>query len=305
MKPVHIGLFLALTTLWVASGCETGQLPDDASAEETLSEDMASPADEARARLEANEGGQILLRAIEAHGGLDTWYNTPTSSYTWEYSNVDMNFRFKSHLVADNRTRQVYHDLLEVGTVDEMQPVDGAFAWDGEKAWIHPDTLSQPNPRFWATTGYYFESIPFILSDPGLQYERLPDEELDGEMYDLVRVSYDSGVGDSPGDMYLLYVDKETSVVRAIRYTVTYGMSKDDAVARDQRETLFYYNDYTTVDGLTVATYFDGYHFVDGEIAAPKNKAWATDISFSEPFDPAKLTMPAEARVQPMPQAAE
>ena len=72
----------------------------------------------ARERLEASDGGRLVLRAIEAHGGLEAWYRAPTSSYTWEYANVGSDVRFKSFLVADNRTREVYHDLLTTGSYD-------------------------------------------------------------------------------------------------------------------------------------------------------------------------------------------
>lgn len=284
----------------LVTGCQPQDVqPAEAEVETSVADVMA---EEARQRLEANEGGQLVLKSIEAHGGLETWYNTRTSSYTWEYANVDMDFRFRSHMVVDNHTRKAYHDLVELGTYEEPQPVDGQFAWDGQDAWISPASLEQPNPRFWATTGYYFESIPFILADPGVYYERVPDEELDGVMYDRVDVSYGSGVGDSPGDIYMLYINKETALVDAIRYTVTYGQSKEEAMEVEApRETLFYYKDYVTIDGLTVATYFNGHHFKDGEIIAPKNDAWASNISFTEAFDESRLIMPAEGRVQSMP----
>ncbi|MBX2820730.1 MAG: hypothetical protein KTR29_13645 [Rhodothermaceae bacterium] len=295
MKNVYVVSLFAFVFLGLLA-CEPQEMP--AEAEASVTEVMA---EEARQRLEVNEGGQLVLKSIEAHGGLEAWYNARTSSYSWEYANVDMDFRFKSHMVVDNHTRQAYHDLLELGTHSEAKPVSGQFAWDGKDAWISPDTLKQPNPRFWATTGYYFESIPFILADPGISYERVPDEELDGVMYDRVDISYGVGVGDSPGDIYMLYVNKETALVDAIRYTVTYGQSKEEAMQQESpRETLFYYKDYVTVDGLTVATYFNGHHFKDGEIIAPKNDAWATDISFSKPFDEIRLAMPEEGRVQPM-----
>jgi hypothetical protein len=243
-----------------------------------------------------------VLRAIEAHGGIEAWYAAPTSSYNWEYSNASSNSRFKSYLVADNRTRQVYHDLLELGTPDNTQPIQAQFAWDGQEAWISPDTLTQPNPRFWATTGYYFESIPFVLSDPGLHYERLPDEDLDGTPHDMVNVSYDNGVGDSSGDTYVLYVNKETSLVDAIRYTVTF-YSGPTPPGEPLRETLFYYEDYVTVDGLTVATHFRGFNVLGGEVTTFKNEAWASDISFRRPFDESRLVMPGDGRVQPMPES--
>ncbi|NBC86612.1 MAG: hypothetical protein GVY25_10525, partial [Bacteroidetes bacterium] len=63
-------------------------MSDDASTSEVLS-DAKDRADAARSRLEQSEAGRLLLRAIEAHGGLLAWYQAPTSSYTWEYANRD------------------------------------------------------------------------------------------------------------------------------------------------------------------------------------------------------------------------
>lgn len=292
-------LFSVCLLSMLMSGC---QPPETTAAAEV--DAIGEAVREARERLEASEGGQLVLRAINAHGGLEAWFAAPTSSYVWEYSNVGSNIRFKTHLVADNQSRRVYHDLIELGTPDAPKPFDGRLAWDGKDAWISPDTLRAPNPRFWATTGYYFESIPFILADPGLNYTLLPDEELEGKTYDMVRVSYDDGIGDSPGDEYILYVNKESSIVDAIRYTVTYGRGRP-APGAPLRETLFYYEDYTTVDGLTVAQRFRGFNVVDGEVLGFKNEAWASDISFRRPFDESKLIMPQDGRVQPMPEPAE
>ncbi len=47
------------------------------------------------------------------------------------------------------------------------------------------------NPRFWATTPYYFQLIPFVLADPGLRYEALPSADLDGVPHEMVRVGYE------------------------------------------------------------------------------------------------------------------
>ena len=266
----------------------------------------ASPSDEAdssiqqhvedaRTRLNDSEGGQLVLRAIEAHGGLETWYRAPTSSYTWEYANEDANIQFESFLVADNQTRRVYHDLMSLGPYGEPQPIDGRFAWNGDIAWIQPDSLQQPNPHFWATTGYYFQQIPFVLADPGLVYERMPDDTLDGTAYEMVKAGYESGVGYSPDDTYTLYVHPETNRVNAIRYTVTYG--RDVPADADLPETLFYYEDYVTVDGLTVPTHFRGYQYTGSGTGAFKNEAWADSISYRRPFDASKLEPPEGARI--------
>ncbi|NNE71506.1 MAG: hypothetical protein HKN29_14240 [Rhodothermales bacterium] len=252
--------------------------------------------DEAESRLGATPGGQIVLRALEAHGGLEAWHAAPTSSYTWEYSNHGSQTRFKTHMVVDNHSRLAYHDLLEYGTPDSVETVEARFAWNGTEAWMHPPEQENPNPMFWATTGYYFSSIPFVLADPGLQYEVLPVDTLDGRPHDMVRVSFDEGVGYSDGDWYTLYVDQETDLVTAIRYTVTYGRGRP-APDATPRENLFYYQDLVTVDGLTVPTRFRGYRYADGLRGDLRNEAWVTDISFRRPFDSSRLAVPEGAQV--------
>lgn len=255
---------------------------------------------EARSRLDSSEGGRLVAEAIEAHGGLETWYATPTSAYCWEYSNPGAEMRFRSCMTVDNQTRRAYHDLVALGTPDDVQPYEGAFAWDGENAWITPADAPKVNPRFWALTGFYFSQIPFVLADPGVNYEKLPDAELDGETYSMVKCTFGSGVGDAPGDHYILYVDQQDQMVRAIRYTVTFG-GRAPKKGGPPRETLFYYEDYATVDGLKTPQHFDGYWFDDGAKGEFKNEAFVTEISYSKPFDESKLAMPEGARVQSMP----
>ena len=297
-SPRFPAVFVLGALLLVLSGCTR-------SADETRprvdapnvvpEEEVNRQVEAARERLMQSEGGRLVLRAIEAHGGLANWYRAPTSSYTWEYANVGADLQFKSFLVANNQTRRAYHDLLSVGSYDNPQPVDARFAWNGEVAWMAPDTLQRPNPHFWATTGYYFEQIPFILADPGLTYERLPNETLDGTSYEMVKVGYQEGVGYSDDDTYTLYIHPETKRVDAIRYTVTYG--RDVPQDADLSKTLFYYDDYVTVDSLTVATHFRGYNYADGSQGDFKNEAWADSISFRRPFDASRLSPPGGARI--------
>jgi len=284
-------------------GCES---PNDSSSdtEATVPSDVVEQqVAEARERLTQSEGGALVLEAIEAHGGLEAWYRAPTSSYLWTYANVGADLQFTTFAEIDNQTRYAYHDLRSVGGYEDPDLVDAAFAWDGEQAWIAPDSIEQPNPHFWALSGFYFQQIPFVLADPGLRYERLPDETLDGTTYDMVRVAFDQEVGDSSGDTYTLYIHPETRQVDAIRYTVSYGQTVEPGA--DLPETLFEYQDFVTVDGLTVATQFDGYDFADGERGDFKNWAAADSISYRRPFDASKLDPPENARIVEPPTPGE
>jgi len=284
-------------------GCGGGPSEsEEASSENVVPEEAVQRrVADARQRLTQSPGGRRVLRAIEVHGGLAAWYRAPTSSYTWTYANRDADLRFTSHLVVDNRTRRAYHDLRSVGTFDEARPVDARFAWDGEQAWIAPDSLQQPNPRFWALTGFYFQQIPFVLADPGLNYTVLPDDTLDGAPHDMVEVTFNQGTGDTPGDTYILYLDKDTGRVDAIRYTVSYG--RDVEPGADLPQTFFDYQDYVTVHGLAVPTRFEGYAYskTGGIGDTMRNQAMADSISYRRAFDASKLEPPATARVVALP----
>ena len=291
MKSSYLVCIVA-ALLW--AGCASQPAPEPApSAAETQ-------ASEARARLETSEAGKLLLAAIDAHGGLETWYASPATTFCWEYSNPGSEMRFKTCGAVDNRTRRAYHDLVSLGTPDAVEPYGGRFAWDGEEAWIVPADTPKVNPRFWALTGFYFQQIPFVLADPGVACDTMPDSELGGETYSMIECGFEAGVGDAPGDTYKLYLDQADHTVHAIRYTVTYGRAPDQ-IPESPRETLFFYEDLQTVDGLTTPGHFDGYWFDDGAKGEFKNEAWATELSYTQPFDESRLAMPEGARVQPMP----
>ena len=277
--------------LWAGCASQPAAEPQPSVAE--------SQAAEARARLETSDAGRLLLAAIEAHGGLEAWYASPATTFCWEYSNPGSEMRFKTCGAVDNQTRRAYHDLVSLGTPDAVEPYEGRFAWDGEKAWIYPADTPKVNPRFWALTGFYFQQIPFVLADPGVVCETMPDAELDGETYSMIECGFEAGVGDAPGDTYKLYLDQADHRVHAIRYTVTYGRTPEQI--QSPRETLFFYEDLQTVDGLTTPGHFDGYWFDDGAKGEFKNEAWATKLSYTQPFRESRLIMPEEARVQPMP----
>lgn len=242
------------------------------------------------------EGGKLLFRAIRAHGGLEAWHQAETSSYIWGFSGG-----MKTKMVAHNRTRQVYHDILAIA--DEDIPDGSQMVWDGTDAWVYPDNLPA-RPRFMATTGYYFQSIPFILADPGVRYEVLEPTQLDSITHHIVRATFDDGVGDAPGDHYTLYIHPETYRVNAIRYRATFGRGRP-AIDENMSETLLYYLDYVTVDGLTVPTKFEGYRFSEGEKGDKAYEAASSEHSYTELFDEERLVMPVGARIDSMPAMGE
>jgi len=199
------------------------------------------------------------------------------------------------------RVRRAYHNLLFTDTHDDTRPVNARFAWNGNRAWIAPDSIQRPNPRFWALAGFYFQQLPFVLADPGLNRRALPDDTIDGAPHDMVEVTFNRKVGDSPNDTYTLYLDEETGQVDAIRYTVSYG--QDVPPDADLPETFFDYEDYVTVHRLTVPTRFEGYAYSEttGPAETRKSETITDSISYRRPFEASQLEPPEGARFVPLP----
>lgn len=266
---------------------EAGPVPDDW---------VAARVSDARERMEATEGGRILLEAIEAHGGLSAWLSPGTVAFEYDYRPIDEPAR---RMHTDNhvdlwraRARQA-----EIEEPDDENP-EATFGFDGERAWITPGPDAFPTPaRFWATTPYYFVGIPFVLADPGARYERLEDAPLDGVDHRIVKVTYAEGTGDSPDDYYVIYLHPETHRVAAIRYIVAFpGFFPEGG---HSPEKLMRYEDLREVDGRWLAHRFRT-HTWDPEaetIGAVVTEISAGDYRFGQTWPAAHFAPPAGAAV--------
>ncbi len=228
-----------------------------------------------------------LEAPLVAHGGLDLWRSFGTLEYDF------VRGESSDHQIIDLHTRRVRisNEAYTIG-------------FDGDDVWITPDKDALDygaGPRFYSGTYFYFFSIPFVLADPGVHQEVLPQRELDGKAYDVVRCTFGSGTGDSPGDQYIAYFDPDTHRLHLLLYTVTFGRTVDPDA--EPRFGALLYDRWQTVDGLVVpehAAYhkWEGDHLGDfrGEIAF-------RNVGFRpESPDEALFARPDSAFIDAMPQ---
>lgn len=226
----------------------------------------------------ALQGPPVIHDMIAAHGGMDTWRNAPTFSFTdrWGAEGSPSGV-----FVVEQGRRRAYFDVA--GT-------DISVAWDGENAWSvnWPD---QTPVRFLALLNYYFINLPWLTQDPGVILGepgtgRLRDDPTE---YVTVMMTFAPGTGDTPDDYYRLYIHPETKLLRACDYIVTYQALLGEGEASTPEHCLIY-DEMTTVDGLRLPAHFTVY---EGE----KLYADCTvrDISLTKPFDEARMTMPPGA----------
>ena len=116
--------------------------------------------------------------------------------------------------------------------------------------------------------------LPFKLRDPGVHL-RLAEERADESghvRWDVLKLSFDPGVGPTPGDVYYLLVNKETHLIDTLEIVAT---GKTD----DQRFGLAL-DGWQTVGGLKVATVLRtlGYGDVKAPLVQPTLPAGWKDV---------------------------
>lgn len=222
----------------------------------------------------------VVAKMLEAHGGYDTWANSPSVSF-----DESMTIR------GGTRSARV---VVEQGARRSTMVGDGyRVGWDGETCWSVGWTAPAP-PRFMAQLNFYFYNLPWLVRDDGvrLAYEGTTTILDEPTEYHAVRMTFEAGTGDSPDDYYVLYVHPETFVLHATEYIVTYAPILPEGVTSSPVHVLVF-EDHATVDGLLVP---HGYtiHNLDGSVYASST---ATAWDFEAAFDPSTVAMPEGATV--------
>lgn len=181
-----------------------------------------------------------------------------------------------------------------------IDTADGVTAvWDGVHAWVSPADAELPRARFHLLTWPYFLSAPMKLRDPGTHIEDLGPQEMRGKTYDVARLTFEPGTGDTPDDWYVLYRDPETDRLEAMAYVVTYGTTLAEAEAEPHAIT---YEDSVKVDGVEIPTVWRFWLWSEEEgiHGEPLGRLDLSDVRFVEP-EPGTFSRPDDAREDEMP----
>ncbi len=196
--------------------------------------DLENWVDKIETHLSQSEGGQLIVEAMDAHGGLQTWLENEVLEFRWIYH---MNDRGPNAVV--NTKQKV--DTSSMKAVHTVPDSDIQFGWDGSDAWISPaeTEFSGPPPRFWSLTPYYFVGVPFVFADLNANFELMSDPfDFEGTTYQQVKVTYNAGTGDAPDDYYKVLIHPFSKQVAAVRYIVTSPLVAPDGPLPEKLLTL-------------------------------------------------------------------
>ena len=231
--------------------------------------------------VESVEYPKLLIKALDAHGGLKNWQKYAGLRYRI-HSTLGGN-RLENQLInLKNRKVKIIADAYTLGM-------------DGKEVWVSPNLAAFGNlsPRFYHNLVFYFYAMPFVLADKGIQYEELGDRELDGKLYKALRISYKAGVGDSPEDFYIAHFNPETYQLEALLYTVTYFSGE-----QNEKYNCLLYPRWNEVEGLLLPEQLEGHKFAADTIGELRYTIQITKpvLSQSSPAD-SLFSLPATAEI--------
>ncbi len=222
---------------------------------------------------------ETISKILAAHGGIENWHKM--NSMSFDMANGEQH-------TINLKSRKVRIDAEK-----------HAIGYNGEDVWISPaENEYRGNARFYHNLYFYFHAMPFVLGDPGIRYEDLPEAEMMGKTYKGVLVSFGDGVGDSPKDNYKLYYDPETYQMGWLMYTVTFrsGESSD-------RFNLIKYEDWRDVNGVMLPAKLVWYNHENGVPGDPRREIPFTNVELSDEMpDEAMFAMPEDSKIAAMPE---
>ncbi len=250
--------------------------------ENTPSEDStAQQADETTATSTENTSDrfpELLMEALTAHGGFDRWRSMKNMSFTVERKGSP-----EEHLIdLENRKVLLTHEDYKVG-------------FDGQEVWVSPDkaAFGDGSARFYHNLRFYFVAMPFIVTDPGINYQVLPQKEIQGTTYNALRVTYDAGVGDAPEDEYILHFHPDSNQMEWLLYTVTYYSGEPS-----EKYNALHYSEWQEVNGLLMPQMMEGYTYQKGKIGEQRYERAIDDFQMTtDKPDQSLFMMPEEAEI--------
>lgn len=201
-----------------------------------------------------------LVSIFNNHGGLDKWRAMNSISY---------------EIVKEGKNEKQFIDLQN--RRERIESSNFTSGFDGKQYWIEADTSYKGNPKFYTNLIFYFYSMPFVLADEGINYEKSAPLEFEGETYPGYRISYGDGIGLSPDDEYFIHYDPVTNEMAWLGYTVTFHSGE-----KSKKVKYIRYNDWKSFNGLKLPNSMTWFNIEDGNLVSPKSTRKFENVTISD-----------------------
>ena len=203
---------------------------------------------------------EALQQVLQAHGSLDQWRHMKALYF---------------EIVKEPQNEKHFIQLQE--RLDRVEGSNFTMGYDGQDVWMEADTAYKGNAEFYHNLMFYFYAMPFVLADPGINYQQAEPLVVEGQRYPGIAVSYNDGIGTSSKDEYLLYYHPETFEMAWLGYTATYFSNE-----RSTEFNWIKYAAWDTFNGLKLPTTLNWYNHDQGLPTQPRNSVEFVNVNISE-----------------------
>ncbi|WP_289045896.1 DUF6503 family protein [uncultured Olleya sp.] len=214
-----------------------------------------------------------ITKVFDAHGGIDNWNALQALEFTItkptgkEVTTVNLKTR-QSVITMPNHT----------------------LGFDGNNVWLNSknEEAYKGNPKFYYNLMFYFNAMPFVLADNGINYGDAKPLVFEGVTYPGIKISYDNGIGSSSDDEYIVYYNPETFKMEWLAYTVTFNTK-----AKSEKWSFIKYGKWQTIEGVVVPDTLTWYVVEDNLPVKKRNDLPFTDVKLF------KKALPVSTFVKP------
>jgi hypothetical protein len=101
-------------------------------------------------------------------------------------------------------------------------------------------------------TPFYFFAMPFVFADEGARHEPLGVKNVGGVDYDVIKVTFAPGTGDTPDDFYVAYLERPAGQLKIVSYIVTYPSLRQGKNIQELEQHAIVFDEWQTAFGLSV-----------------------------------------------------
>jgi hypothetical protein len=193
---------------------------------------------------------EVLSKVFDAHGGLQKWKQQRTLIY-----------------VLPKPENPETHSVDLWSRKDRIDSEKFTIGFDGNEIWLlDPNENYNGDAAFYHNLMSYFYAMPFLLADDGIVYSETEDLIFEGKSYPGIHIGYNSGVGISSKDEYVLHYDPETYQMAWLGYTVTYRTGE-----KSDNVKWIKYDDWQNLNGIVLPKSITWYNYEGRNILDPRS----------------------------------
>lgn len=200
---------------------------------------------------------------LDAHGDWSKWIHAKSMSFAMIH---ETNLTLENYFVnLDSRKIRLDAANFSIGK-------------DDQGTWVSPSrsAFGGTSIDFYHNLYFYFYSIPYVFTDPGIEVKQVENKMVNGTSYKTLEAKMSPENGKSPNDQYFMLLNSETGRLEYLLYTVTYFGNPSPAFSALK------YEDYRNADGLIFPRLMTGYNFENDSTKGVKYQVSFADILLRE-----------------------